>query len=397
VNTKLVVIRYGEIGLKGKNRSFFERILKKQIQRVLKPDEEVHHDFGRLYVYTQEPLDAAARLKEVFGVVTLSPGASVELDMREIEEAAATVLASALAENPSIRSFKVEARRSNKAFPHTSPEISHRLGAFLLGRFPSMRVDVHDPHITVGVEVRQRALVFGQVIPGPGGLPVGSAGRAGLLLSGGIDSPVAGYLAMKRGVMLDCIHFHTFPYTSERSVDKVRRLCSELSKWGDLNLHLFSLTEVVEAIKQSCPEKLTITIMRRFMLRIAEAFCRQGRRLALVTGESLGQVASQTLESLYCIEHAVSVPVLRPLIGFDKTEIVALARRMGTYEVSVQPFDDCCSLFVPRNPSTQPRLEQVICAENALDVQGLVDAALGTRESWSYHRRGQGVESTRWQ
>lgn len=379
------MIRYGEIALKGGNRPAFERQLLHQVERVLRamPGVRAWRGEGRILVEGGDDMTAAReRLARVFGVVSLSPALRVPLAWEAVEEAACRLMEEWLAMGAGAPAsgaptFKVEARRAYKAFPYDSPEINRRLGAALLNRFPVLKVDVHQPQVTVQVEVRSEgAYVFAAVLPGPGGLPVGSAGRGHLLLSGGIDSPVAGWLAMKRGVALECVHFHSPPFTSERAFDKVTDLCRILAGWGGrVVLHAVGFTEAQKAIYQRCPAELGVTVMRRVMVRLAEGIARERGGLALFTGESLGQVASQTLESIAAINQVAGLPILRPLIAWDKSEIVDLARRIGSYDTSVLPYEDCCTVFVPRHPAIRPSLQAVARAESNLDMEGLLTEA----------------------
>ncbi len=392
----VVLVRYGEIGLKGANRPAFERVLLKRVQRALAGLDEVRVDrrHGRLIVRLAaaagrpgEPdgdgtlaEEVCQRLARVFGVVSASPAAETGLDLAEIEAAAAEALRSAAGGRPA--TFKVEARRANKGFPLDSQALARHLGAHLLRAVPGVTVDVHRPQVTVSVEVREAAYVYTRTVAGPGGLPVGSSGRAVLLLSGGIDSPVAGWMAMKRGLELAAAHFHSPPFTSERSRQKVVDLCRVLARWGGpVTVHVVGFTAAQREIYDRCPPELGVTLMRRLMLRVAEDLAAREGALALVTGESLGQVASQTLESINVINRVASLPILRPLIGLDKGEIVALARRIGTYDLSILPYEDCCTIFVPRHPRTRPRLEEVEAAEAALDVPALVAGALAAVET----------------
>lgn len=385
----VILVRYGEIGLKGENRPAFENLLVRRVREALRGlcGLAVTKRPGRLLVSVGEGapgawvVDAACdRLARVFGVVSFSPAAETALDPAEIEAAAVeAVRAAALGAEAT---FKVEARRANKAFPMDSPTLARHLGGRLLQAVPGLTVDVHRPEITVHVEVRDQAYVFTRVLPGPGGLPVGASGRAALLLSGGIDSPAAGWMAMKRGLELDAVHFHSPPFTSERSREKVADLCRILARWGGrVTLHAVRFTEAQMTIYERCPAELGVPLLRRLMFRVAEAVTRSRGGLALVTGESLGQVASQTLESIHAVNRVATVPVLRPLIGMDKAEIVDLARRIGTYEVSTLPYEDCCTVFVPRHPRTRPSLGEVEAAEARLDVPALVEGALAGVES----------------
>ena len=384
----LLLIRYGEIGTKGKNRHVFEQRLQANIQAALKSlgIAEVERTHARLYVPLQANLeDMVKRLERVFGISSFSPVVRVPLDVQAIEAAALEVVAANLREKQldgSKLTFKVNTRRANKGFPVTSPIMSRDLGALLLQEFPQLSVDVHEPELTLEVEIREHySYVYTEKIPGPGGLPVGVSGRGVLLLSGGIDSPVAGYRMMKRGVAPIAVHFHSYPFTSERSKEKVLDLARVLSTYGGpIPVHVVHFTEIQKAINEFCPGKLMITIMRRMMLRIAEAIARQQGAAALITGESLGQVASQTMESIIATNAVVQLPVFRPLIGADKMEIVDLAERIGTYKLSIQPYEDCCTIFVPRHPETHPKLPEVEKAERKLPVKALIEEALARTE-----------------
>lgn len=374
-----LLVRYGEISLKGKNRSDFEQRLLVNIEQALAdlPPRQIRKTFGRIFIELKDDLaEVKERLQRVFGVVSFSPVAEAPLDLGLIREKALQVL-----EHTPGQTFKVETKRSYKGFPYKSPEINHLVGGYLLAR-TGQKVDVHNPDRIIHLEIRDdAAYIYSQIIPGPGGLPVGVTGRGVLLLSGGLDSPVAGWLGLKRGLELTALHFHSFPFTSERSKEKVVELCRVLAGFaGSLRLVVAPFTAIQKAIRQSCPEELYVTIMRRMMFRIAEQVAHREGALALLTGESLGQVASQTLESIAVINKVVQLPVLRPVISWDKTEIVELARKIGTYEISIQPYEDCCTLFVPRHPATRPRLEKVEKAEKNLDVKGLMEECLENLE-----------------
>ncbi|WP_026961645.1 tRNA uracil 4-sulfurtransferase ThiI [Alicyclobacillus herbarius] len=388
-----VIARYGEIILKGKNRTEFERLLIHNMQRALVdwPEVDIRKAGSRFSIYLNgAPVDAVIeRLQRVFGLVSLSPVQAADLDLESIRDRVLQLLQSYKEQNGTAGSFKLEVKRANKRFPLTSPEVAQRLGALVLPRAREWKVDVHNPDLTVYVEIRDtEALVFGQKIPAVGGLPVGMSGRVGLLLSGGIDSPVAGWMAMKRGVRLEAIHFHSFPFTSERALQKVEDLAQILADWGgEVKLHVVHFTEVQTAIRKACKEELGITIMRRMMLRIADEIARRRRLLALCTGESLGQVASQTLESLRTINAVTNLPILRPLIAEDKVDIIRRARQIGTYETSILPYEDCCTIFVPRNPRTKPRLEEAEQAEQNLDIAGLVQRCVDELQTKSFTAR----------
>lgn len=378
----LLLIRYGELSLKGKNRRVFENILLENIRKNL---ESVEHGpltqtFGRIYLATNGNWrELAERLQSVFGIVSVSPVLKRDLDLDDIKAGAVAVVA-----DTEGKTFKVETRRSNKAFPLTSPEISKVIGGHVLANFPHLQVDVHNPDFVLNVEVRQEgALLYSQIIPCLGGLPAGSSGKGLLLLSGGIDSPVAGFLAMKRGVEVEGLHFHSYPFTSERSKEKVIELARQLSRYnrrGSMKVWIAYFSEIQKALQQSSYPALSITLMRRFMLRIGTALAERKRAYALITGDSLGQVASQTMESIHTINAVTAMPVYRPLIGLDKQEIVNLAVQIGTYETSILPYEDCCTVFVPKNPATRPTIEQALRAEAELDVDGLIEEAIAKTE-----------------
>ena len=381
----LLLIRYGEIGTKGKNRHMFEQRLQANIEAALKDlgVEEVERAHTRLYVPLKASLDEMIeRLQRIFGIASFSPVVRVPLEVEAIKEAAAQVVADSLRERRIGQgdqlTFKVITHRANKGFPITSPEMSRNLGAHLLRTFPQLKVDVHQPELPVEVEIREHySYIYTERIPGAGGLPVGVSGKGVLLLSGGIDSPVAGYQMMKRGVGTIAVHFHSYPFTSERAKEKVLDLARVLSTYGGpIPVHVVHFTEIQKAINEHCPPKLMITIMRRMMLRLAEAIARREGAGALITGESLGQVSSQTMDSIVVTNAVAQLPVFRPLIGFDKTEIVDLAERIGTYKISIQPYEDCCTIFVPRHPETHPKLAEVEKAEEKLPMEELLEEAL---------------------
>ncbi len=379
-----ILVRYGEIGLKGQNRSYFEAKLVENIKRALGgyPVSRVYKTHGRVLVEPEGPWEEVAnRLTDVFGIVVINPAVRIPPQLEGILEASVRVVKDASGGEPT--TFKVETRRADKSFPKKSPELNRLVGAACLKSVPGLKVDVHHPQVRLNVEIREDgAYVYCHALKGPGGLPVGTSGKGLLLLSGGIDSPVAGWMAMKRGIQVEAIHFHSFPLTSDRSKEKVIDLSRELAWYGGpFRLHVVHFTEVQKAIQKECPEGLRVTIMRRMMFRIAESLAQRRKILALVTGESVGQVASQTLESLAVINRVTRMPVIRPLVGFDKGEITDLAKRIGTYEISIRPYEDCCTLFVPRHPKTRPREEQAEEAEANLEVDSLVDEALQKTET----------------
>ena len=385
----VILVRYGEIGLKGRNRPAFEKRLVANIRRALGKEvgADVRSEYGRIVVdfgEAEAPRWALERICSVFGVVSASPAVSVPLSLEAAEKAAVALVDERCRRAGRPLRFKVEARRSNKRFPLTSPEINARLGTHVLKHASSPPiVDVHDPDFVLSVEVRERAIyLYTEVVAGPGGLPVGSSSSGLLLLSGGIDSPVAGWLAMKRGIRIEAVHFHSFPFTSERSKEKVIDLTAVLSRcsFEAIPLYVVNFTPAQTAIRQVAPAEMGITLMRRMMLRIAERLARERGIPALITGESVGQVASQTLESMAAINEVTSMPILRPLVTMDKAEIIALAERIGTYELSILPYADCCTVFVPERPETRPKLERVHRVEERLPIEELVSQAVSTVE-----------------
>lgn len=379
---KVLIVRYGEISLKGKNRHQFENQLMNNMKAALKglPQRRIEKTYGRIYVDlsdTEHVDEVIQRITRVFGIHSVSPAYTVPLELDAIKKEAQRQLAKL---EPT--TFKVETSRPYKRFPLKSPEVSRQVGGYLLAHVPGWKVDVHRPEVVINVEIRQEgAFVYSEQIMGLGGLPVGSTGRALLLISGGIDSPVAGWLTMKRGVQPVGLHFHSFPFTSERAKEKVVDLCRILASYGrGFKLYVNHFTEIQKAIRKNCPEEFYVTLMRRMMFRLAEAVARQEKALALVTGENLGQVASQTLESMAAINEVTKMPVLRPLITMDKAEIIELAQQIGTYETSILPYEDCCTLFLPKHPATRPNLEKVRKAEEALDIPGLMEESLAKTE-----------------
>lgn len=379
MNVNCILLRYGELSVKGKNKKDFEERLVRNIRQKLQRFEgiKVSRQFGRLFVDLHgNPADAIVEeLKDVFGLVGFSPAMRVETDVEVIKEAALQLLQS---QGTDVKTFKVECKRADKRFPTGSQEMNRLLGGYLLANSES-RVDVRNPDLYVHVEIRsmQDTYIYGNDIAGAGGLPVGTSGRVLLLLSGGIDSPVAGYLALKRGVELHAIHFHSYPYTSDRAKQKVIDLAKQLTNFGGkIRLHIVPFTEIQTEINKHCYESYTITIMRRFMLRIAEAVAKKNRALALVTGESLGQVASQTLESMTAINAVTNMPILRPVIGWDKTEIIEISKKIDTYETSILPYEDCCTIFTPKAPKTRPDIEVCEYLETKLNVDQLIQEAV---------------------
>lgn len=385
---KSFLIKYAEIGVKGKNRFMFEDALVTQIRHALKDidgDFMVVKESGRIYATAESEYDfdeAVEALRRIFGIAAICP--MVQVDDCGYEDLKKQVLAYVdEAYEDKNFTFKVNARRGNKKYPVNSDQINRDLGEVILDTFPETRVDVHQPEVMLHVEVRNRINIYSKVIPGPGGMPVGTNGKAMLLLSGGIDSPVAGYMISKRGVKIDAVYFHAPPYTSERAKQKVVDLAKLVSKYsGPIHLHIVNFTDIQLYTYDQCPhEELTI-IMRRYMMRIAERLAADAGAQALITGESIGQVASQTMQSLAATDAACTMPVFRPVIGFDKQEIVDVAEKIGTYETSVLPFEDCCTIFVAKHPVTKPNLKMIERSEEKLKekIDEMVETAISTVE-----------------
>jgi len=386
------LLRYGELALKGQNQSLFIEALTRNVIRAIGDlgPHEVRAGFGRIHVSVDaDPAAVVERLRKVLGVVSLSPTREVSLDLAAISAAAVAMAEEAVRRQPEIATFKVSTRRADKRFPLTSMETSREVGRAIQARLPRLTARMRNPDLVVQVELRDRAYLATETIPGPGGLPYGTGGHVLALLSGGIDSPVAAWYAARRGAVVTAVHFHSFPFTSDRAREKVVDLCRVLAEYtGPLDLWVVHFTEVQRAVQQQVPDAFRILVMRRMMMRISERLSRRIGAQALVTGESLGQVASQTLESLAAIAAVTRLPVLRPLIGADKTEIMARAGAIGTYLISIRPFEDCCSLFVPAHPRTQPTVEEVDRAEAHLDVDALVEDALARSRALRVGRHG---------
>ena len=385
---KSFLIKYAEIGVKGKNRYLFEDKLCDQIRYALTRCDgtfEVTKSQGRVYVNARAAFDyeeTVEQLQTVFGVTGICPVVHVEDE--GFEKLCADVIDYIGKVYPDKKfTFKVEARRARKNYPKNSMEINCDIGEALLKAYPELRVDVHKPEVLLRIEVREKIYIYSTVIPGPGGLPVGTNGRGMLLLSGGIDSPVAGYMIAKRGVKLDAVYFNAPPYTSERATQKVMDLARIVSKYsGPIQLHIINFTDIQLYIYDQCPHDELTIIMRRYMMRIAEEIARKSGCLGLITGESIGQVASQTMQSLMATNDVCTIPVYRPLIGFDKQEIVEVSEKIDTYETSIQPYEDCCTIFVAKHPVTKPNLNIIRRHEHNLDekIDELVQTALDTKE-----------------
>ncbi len=390
---EIILLKLGEVVLKGLNRRAFEDKLNANIRR------RIQH-YGSFHVYSKqsaiyvEPqgedcdLDGAyGACRQVFGIVAAVRARSCPKDKDAIFHCARNYLDSELR---AAKTFKVETKRADKHFPLNSMEISQYVGGLLHDAYPHLKVDVRAPELCVHVEVREKAAyVHGPSQPGAGGLPIGMGGTAVSLLSGGIDSPVASYMIAKRGVQLELVHFYAPPYTSQMALDKVIQLARELTSWcGRMKLHIVPFTEIQEAIRRSCPEDHFTLIMRRFMMRLAQAVARRTGAKALVTGESLGQVASQTMDALAVSGQVCELPVLRPVIGMDKQEIILISRKIGTFDTSIQPYEDCCTVFTPRHPKTHPHLDEVLEYEKALDIDGLMERAMANVERMTISMHG---------
>ncbi|MCX7715009.1 MAG: tRNA 4-thiouridine(8) synthase ThiI [Clostridia bacterium] len=384
---EIIMVKYGEIILKGLNRPVFENILVKNIKNALKNIDNISVRKAQATIYieaeNENKIDLLVeRLAKVFGIVSIARAAVVEKDMETIKQAALSYCSYRL--DAGIR-FKVEAKRADKGFALKSPEICTEVGGYLLENNPKLIVDVHNPDTVVKVEIRD----FGAYIyceedkrAGQGGMPIGTGSRATLLLSGGIDSPVAGHMIAKRGVEIDAVNFFSYPYTSERAKEKVVELAQIIAQYtSKINLHIVPFTDIQLEIRDKCPEEHMTLIMRRFMMRIAEKIAAKNKSLALVTGESVGQVASQTMAALNVTNAVVDMPVLRPLIGMDKEEIIARAREIGTFETSILPYEDCCTVFTPKHPTTNPKISSIEKSESVLDVDALVDEAMQSIET----------------
>ncbi len=378
---EILLVKLGEIVLKGLNRKNFEDTLIKNLKRRLAHigSYQVRAAQSTITItpnYDDADIDDAVDcVSKVFGIATFSRACVAEKNIEQIKSIAAEYLEETLSE---VSTFKVEAKRSDKKFPLTSPEICTEIGGYLLERFPNLSVDVHNPDITVTVEIRDfAAYIRAGVIKGAGGIPVGTGGKAALLISGGIDSPVAAYMMAKRGIELTAVHFASPPYTSERAEEKVVELLKRVSAYsGRIKMYTVPFTAIQEQIREKCREELFTIIMRRFMMEISERIAKQNECLALITGESLGQVASQTLGAISCTDDACSMPVFRPLIGMDKEEIIEISRKINTFEVSIQPYEDCCTVFTPKHPRTKPVLSEVIEEQNKIYCEELIKDAV---------------------
>ena len=381
----ILIVKYGEIGVKGKNRYIFENKLIKNVKNILKPIGKfnVYKEYGRIYVdldgYDYE--EVVEEVRKVFGIVGVCPAVRAEKDYNLLKELALKMLEEKIEQG--YKSFKVDSRRGDKDFKLTSQEMSLDIGGYLVSQVKDkIAVDVRNPEVKIHCELRQNhVMVYSDTIPGYGGLPLGTNGRAMSLLSGGIDSPVASWMVAKRGMELECIHFHSYPFTSEKSQEKVRDLAQILAKYcGRVRLHKVNMLEIQKSIGLNCKDEEMTIISRRFMMRIAERVAESRHCDALITGESIGQVASQTIQGLTCTNASVKMPVFRPLIAMDKTEIIEVAQKIGTFETSILPEEDCCTVFSPKKPVTKPKLDRIEADEASLDVEGLIADAIEKME-----------------
>lgn len=382
---EIILCKLGEIVLKGLNRGAFEKLLIKNIKKALEKvgDFDINCKQSTITIIPNDDFFdvdlAISKLQKVFGIVVLSKAALCEKDYNEISKTAKEYLKIPLS---LAKTFKVNAKRSDKQFPMNSPQICAEIGGDLLEEFPNLSVDVKNPQVTVTVEIRDKyAFVSCEKFQGAGGMPIGSNGKCALLLSGGIDSPVAGYMIAKRGVSLCCIHFYSYPYTSERAKEKVLDLAKIMTDYcGEMKVFVVPFTKIQEEIKKNCREEMFTLVMRRYMMKIAERIAKSEKASALITGESVGQVASQTLAALAVTDNAVDMPVFRPVIGMDKEEIIQVSKKINTFETSILPYEDCCTVFTPKHPKTKPVLKYVVFEENKLDMENLIQEAVDNVE-----------------
>ena len=383
----ILIVRCGEVALKGMNKPYFEKMLADRIKGNLKEfggGISVKRQEGLIFVRADKDLDIKAIIKQVskvFGVASISQAVEAPSDIEAIGEEAVKYMLN-LIEEKGVQTFKVEGKRADKTFPVKSPEIGRVIGAAVLKGCKVLKVNVHEPDVLLHVDVRSdRTYIYDAKIRGFGGLPLGTNGKGMVLLSGGIDSPVAAWMMAKRGMLIEAVHFHSYPYTSPRAQEKVEDLARIVASYcGRFKMHCVNLLPIQEQIVQNCPEEETTIHVRMFMMRIAERIARDNGCMMLITGENLGQVASQTAEALVVTDSAVSMPVMRPLIAMDKTDIMDKAQEIGTFETSIQPYEDCCTVFLPKHPTTKPKLEKILEAESVLDIEGLVEAAVKAKE-----------------
>ena len=391
MNFRAFLIKYAEIGIKGKNRYLFEDALMKQIRRALRRIEgnfKVTKEDGRIYVMAEDDdfdeEDVYSALQHVFGIQGICPMLQVEDEgWEKLCETVVSYMKVTYGEEENY-SFKVQARRARKNYPLNSNEICYKMGEVILNEVPNVHVDVHKPDVMLHIEIRQKINIYSKTVKGPGGMPIGTNGKAMLLLSGGIDSPVAGYMIAKRGVVIDAVYFHAPPYTSERAKQKVIDLAKEVAAFsGPINLHIVNFTDIQLAIYEKCPHDELTIIMRRYMMKIAQDLAEKTGCLALITGESIGQVASQTMQSMAVTNEVCTMPVYRPLVGFDKQDIVEISQQIGTFETSILPYEDCCTIFVAKHPVTKPNLKIIKRSEQNLNgvIEELYETAINTVET----------------
>ena len=382
----IFIVRCGEVALKGMNKPYFEKMLINRIKKLLKKFDnvEAYRHEGLIFVRADKKHDPEmiiGEISKVFGVASISPALECESELNSIGDAAVALMMD-LIEKKGIKTFKVDAKRADKNFPVKSPEIARIIGAKVLVGCKVLKVDVHNPDCVLFVDLRKdKSYVFEQKISGFGGLPLGTNGKGMVLLSGGIDSPVAAWMMAKRGMLIEAVHFHSYPYTSQRAQEKVEDLARIIAQYcGRFKMNVINLLPIQEQIVENCPEEETTILVRRFMMRIAEKVAQKSGCTMLITGENLGQVASQTAEALVVTDATVKMPVMRPLIALDKVDIIQKAKDIGTFETSIMPYEDCCTVFLPKHPATKPKLEKILESESKLDVDALVEAAVEKME-----------------
>ena len=385
---KILIVRCGEVALKGMNKPYFERMLAERIHKRLKAagygKASVKRHEGLIFVRFDREWDTvqlAGEISKVFGVASISPAVESESNMEAIGVEAVSFMEK-LCEERCVRTFKVEAKRADKQFPIKSPDIARQIGGYVLKGLKVLKVDVHNPDVRLFVDVRHdRSYIYADKIAGFGGLPLGTNGKGLVLLSGGIDSPVAAWMMAKRGMMIEAVHFHSYPYTSPRAQEKVEDLAKIVASYcGSFKMHVINILPIQEQIVKNCPEAETTIHVRRFMMRIAEKIAERNSAMMLITGENLGQVASQTAEALVVTDNCVKMPVMRPLIAMDKIDIIAKAQEIGTFETSIEPYEDCCTVFLPKHPTTKPQLDKIEISDSKLDIDALVESAIAEEE-----------------
>ena len=385
---KILIVRCGEVALKGMNKPYFERMLAERIHKRLKAagygKASVKRHEGLIFVRFDREWDTvqlAGEISKVFGVASISPAVESESNMEAIGVEAVSFMEK-LCEERCVRTFKVEAKRADKQFPIKSPDIARQIGGYVLKGLKVLKVDVHNPDVRLFVDVRHdKSYIYADKIAGFGGLPLGTNGKGLVLLSGGIDSPVAAWMMAKRGMMIEAVHFHSYPYTSPRAQEKVEDLAKIVASYcGSFKMHVINILPIQEQIVKNCPEAETTIHVRRFMMRIAEKIAERNSAMMLITGENLGQVASQTAEALVVTDNCVNMPVMRPLIAMDKIDIIAKAQEIGTFETSIEPYEDCCTVFLPKHPTTKPQLDKIEISDSKLDIDALVESAIAEEE-----------------